>query len=99
MGFIYFLWYSTSYIKPEFKDFKNELNKVTKDIILVNLEKNSENIESLNTNEFINKIDNIFSYFDNNYNKNFSDNINSYGMNKTDYSINLQKQMEKKIRV
>ena len=88
--------YSASYIKPEFKDFITELNKATKDIILSNLEKNSENVESLNTNEFNNKIDNTISYFNNNYNKNFSDNINSYGMNKTDYSERLQKQMENK---
>lgn len=88
--------YSMSYIKPEFKDFKTELNKATKDIILNNLEKNSENIESLNTNEFINQIDNSFSYFDNNYNKNFNDKINFYGINKTDYSARLQNQMEKK---
>lgn len=88
--------YSASYIKPEFKDFKTELNKATKDIILSNLEKNSENIESLNTNEFNNQIDNTISYFDNNYNKNFSDNIIYYGMNKTDYSARLQKQMKNK---
>ena len=88
--------YSASYIKPEFKDFITELNKATKDIILSNLEKNSENVESLNTNEFNNKIDNTISYFNNNYSKNFSDNINSYGMNKTDYSERLQKQMENK---
>ena len=88
--------YSTSYIQPELKEFNTELNKETKDIISSNLEKNSENIESLSSNEFINQINNIFSYFDTNYNNNFRDNLNSYGMNGNDYLIRLQKQMYNK---
>ena len=88
--------YSASYIQPELKEFKTELNKETKDVILSNLEKNSENIKSLSSNEFISQINNTFSYFDTNYNNNFRDNLNSYGMNGNDYLIRLQKQIHNK---
>ena len=88
--------YGNQYIHPLFKKMKTELNKETKNIILNNIENNSQKIENLNSNDFNEVIDNCYTYFNNNYINNISDDINSYGNNTSDISKNLNEQRMKK---
>ena len=90
--------YGVTYIQPNFKKIKTELNKASKDIIIKNLENNSKNIENLNDEEFSRQINNDYIFFNNNYIKNFSENIDSYGITNYNYSVKLNKQIEKKDR-
>ena len=82
------------YVQPLFKTFKAELNKATKDKIFENIEKNSKNIENLNSENFNSQINDSYSFFNIKYINNFSENINSYGI--SNYSNHLKQEMNKK---
>ena len=79
--------FGSSTIQPIFERFKIELNKVTKDKIRLNVDRNSENIENLDATEFISQSNNSYQYFNTNYITNISNNIYLYGPD--NYKINL----------
>ena len=86
--------YGNLYVQPLFKSFKTELNKVTKNKIYEDIEKNSKNIENLNSEQFNFQTNDYYSFFNINYINNFSENINSYGI--SNFSEHLQQEMNKK---
>lgn len=85
--------YGNLYVQPLFKSFKTELNKATKDKILENIDKNSKNIENLNSEQFNSQINDYYSFFNTNYINNISEYVNLYGSN---FDNLLDKEMEKK---
>ena len=85
--------YGNLYVQPLFKSFKTELNKATKDKIYQNIEKNSQNIENLNSEQFNSQINDYYSFFNANYINNISAYTNLYGSN---FDSLLDKEMEKK---
>ena len=83
--------YGSSIIQPIFGKFKIELNKITKDKVSVNIDKNSKNIESLSPKEFINKTNDIYQYFNINYIINISNSINSYGTEEYRNNLDIER--------
>ena len=75
-------------ILPSYEKIKTLLNRITKDIILVNLDKNSQDYEnSFNLNIFKNSVDSTFSLKKENYIDSMNESIYQYGPK--DYSNNL----------
>jgi len=79
---------------PVLSAFQTEINKVTKDKIILNLEKNSENISNLNSSKFIKETKNVSEYFKDNYFANINSSIEFYGI--TDYEKKLDMEMKNK---
>jgi len=82
--------FGENYIKPQFNDLKALLNKITKNYILLNIEKNSQIYEnSLNLEEYLN----LSNTIKNNCFKNIRENINLYGPD--NYLDNLQNEINR----
>lgn len=86
--------FALSKVLPVISDFQIELNKVTKDKIVENINKNSEKIESLNPEQFINDSKNYTQYFNNNYFIDINSSIENYGID--DYKKNLDLERKNK---
>ena len=87
--------YISNTISPKYEEINNILNAATKDLIINNLETNSENfINSYNYEEFESKAKEINTNLTNIFNK-INESLKSYGTMETEYSENLRKEIFK----
>jgi len=83
--------YGKNIIKPSYDNLEKLLNKVTKDLILTNLESNSKVYEnSYKIKEFNNLMNETYSSIKSNYIKKINDSIYSYGLDNYPYNLNLK---------
>jgi len=90
----YFNDFAQSKVVPLLSSFQTEINKATKDKIILNIEKNSQNISKLNSSEFIKATKKASEYFKNDYFASINSSIESYGT--TDYEKKLDMEMKNK---
>ena len=90
----YFNEFAISKVLPIFSDFQIELNKATKDKIVLNINKNSENIESLNPDQIILKSNEYKEYFNKNFFSSINSSIESYGINDFKKKLDLEREKE-----
>jgi hypothetical protein len=90
----YFNEFAISKVLPIFSDFQLELNKATKDKIVLNINKNSENIESLNPDQIILKSNEYKEYFNKNFFSSINSSIESYGINDFKKKLDLEREKE-----
>ena len=87
--------YGETQVQPLFEQLLSILNRETKHAILVNLDENIEKYNNnFNLNEFINKSDNIYLKFKNDYIEKELDNINTYGT--TNYPLHLENEINRR---
>ena len=86
--------FAANKIIPILSEFQIEINKLTKDKIILNIDKNSENITKLNSSQFIIESKNTTEYFKNNYFSNINSSIETYGVD--DYEKNLDYEINNK---
>ena len=86
--------FGSSTVKPKFEDFKNELNKATKDKLIDNINRTSQQIENLSPDNFILQTNNSYKKFNETYIQNISLSIDLYGTD--DYPKNLDIERNKK---
>ena len=87
--------YGESKIQPFYKSLLSLLDTETKDKIIINVEKNSQDYEKYyNLREFINNSNNIYLMFQTNYIEEIKEIINSYGIN--EYPDNLENEIMKR---
>ena len=80
--------YGKNIIQPSYEQIKSLLDRITKDIILINLDKNAQNYEnSFNLNIFTDSVDTTLSVIKTNYIDSMNESIYQYGPK--DYSNNL----------
>jgi hypothetical protein len=79
----YFNEFALNKVVPLLAAFQVEINKATKDKIILNIEKNSANITKLNSSKFITESNKNSEYFKNDYFLSINSSIESYGT--TDY--------------
>ena len=85
-------YYGTLNVKPKFIRLLDIMNEATKNGILHTIEQNSENyLNYYDTNEFIEKTNNIHSNIQKNYLENLNNSINNYGIE--EYPDNLEKEI------
>ena len=86
-------------ILPKYETILNDLNFATRDIIITNLDLNSQNFEkAYSDNQFELKTKNITEYLTN-YFKKMNTSLNDYGVIEEKYSENLKKEMIKKPKI
>ena len=91
--------YILNTITPKFEEIDNILNAATKDLIINNLETNSENFKnSYNYEEFESKNKEINANLTNSFNK-INESLKSYGTIESQYSENLEKEKSKYNRI
>ena len=87
----YFNEFALSTVLPIISDFQFELNKVTKDKIVLNINKNSENIESLNPDQIIINSNEYREYFRDNFFSYINSSIEEYGINDYKKKLDLER--------
>ena len=91
--------YIKNTISPKYEEMNNILNAATKDIIMNNLETNSEKfIESYNSDEFESKSKGINDNLTNSFNT-INESLKSYGAIESEYSENLEKEISNYNRI
>ena len=91
--------YIQNTISPRYVEINNILSAATKDLIINNLETNSENFKnSLNSEEFESKNKEINSNLTNSFNK-INESLNSYGTIESKYLENLEKNISQYNRI
>ena len=90
----YFNEFALNKVVPLLAAFQVEINKATKDKIILNIEKNSANITKLNSSKFITESKKDSEYFKNDYFSSINSSIESYGT--TDYENNLDREINNK---
>ena len=88
----YFNEFAISKVLPIFSDFQLELNKATKDKIVLNINKNSEKIEKLNPNQIKLKSNEYKEYFLKNFFTSINSSVESYGINDFKKKLDLERQ-------
>jgi hypothetical protein len=87
--------YISNTISPKYEEINNILNTATKDLIINNLETNSENFKnSYNFEEFESKNKEININLTNSFNK-INESLKSYGAIESEYLENLEKEISK----
>ena len=91
--------YISNTISPKYEEINNILNTATKDLIMNNLETNSENFKnSYKYDEFESKNKEITNNLTNIFNK-INESLKSYGAIESEYSENLEKEIDKYNRI
>ena len=91
--------YVSSDISPQYEDIFNILDEETKDLIVQNLNENSENFKNAYSLEnFESKLNEIISNLTNNFNI-INEYLNSYGTIESKYTENLDKEITKYNRI
>ena len=86
--------YGGTKIQPVYESLINFLNYETKDKIILNINKNSQQYEQkLNLRDFIEKSNNLYLIFGTNYIDPIKENINNYGIN--EYPTNLENEINR----
>ena len=87
--------YGKNIIKPSYEKLKIFLNRLTKDKILPNIDKNSKDYEnSFNLDKFIKSVNNTFNLIKDNYIESINESIYKYGPN--DYPNNLYSEVNRR---
>ena len=87
----YFNKYGSATIKPNFENFKSELNKATKDKLVDNIDRTSQEIESVSPDNFIIQSNNSYKYFNDNYIINITKSIESYGTDEYPNNLDIER--------
>ena len=90
----YFNDFAFNKVVPLLSSFQTEINKATKDKIILNIDKNSQNISKLDSSKFIIESKKSEEYFKNDYFAFINSSIESYGT--TDYEKNLDLEINNK---
>ena len=91
--------YISNTISPKYEEINNILNTATKELIINNLEINSENFKnSYNQEEFESKNKIINANLTNTFNK-INESLKSYGAIESDYMENLEREISKYNRI
>ena len=91
--------YISNTISPKYEEINNILNTATKDLIINNLETNSENFKnSYNYDEFESKNQEINDNLTNSFNK-INESLKSYGAIESEYSEKLNKEISNYNRI
>jgi hypothetical protein len=91
--------YISNTISPKYEEINNILNTATKDLIMNNLETNSENFKnSFNSDEFESKNKEIIDNLTISFNK-INESLKSYGAIESEYSEKLEKEIVKYNRI